>query len=655
MTPIAFDTETAPILPGLLAPPLACVSVSTGDLYGVKDAERAVRSLLLDDSILLVGANIAYDMAVLSVEYPNLLPLVFDKYEKNLVSDVQIRQMLLDIQAGEWRTKTDAEGVVSRTGYSLADLAKSRLGIEMDKTTWRMGYGKLRDVPLKEWPMGAAEYAIGDAKTTLQVWESQNVGCPCWGEKEEHVCNLAGEAFQVRAAFALHLMSCWGLRTDAAAVKTLKDDLASKALSFKDVLSKAGLVRPNGTKDSKAIQDRLLAAENRDFAIGAEMEMAAMAYAQSGKNPPEYGIALVQERVFFHTERTPKGKVKTDADSLKRSGDPVLETLAEAGGVQKLLTTYVPVLEHGTVVPIQSRYHVLARSGRTSCSSPNMQNLPKEPGVRECFFARPGFSYAFCDYSILELRCLAQVLLHVVGWSKMAEALQNGRELHLSLAAQIIGISYEEAVERKGDKDVKDARQLAKVGNFGFPGGMGPEKLVDFARASYGLRLTVEQCERLRSDWFSAFPEMREYFQWVSREIGSAGRNRMGSITQLGGRIRGGVGFTDGANTMFQGLGADVGKDACWEVARECYSVKESPLYGSRPVVFVHDELGLEVPEKKASEALARLETVMKDSMRKFLPDIPAEVSGLLSTVWSKEAERIEVDGKAIPWSPECS
>jgi DNA polymerase I-like protein with 3'-5' exonuclease and polymerase domains len=892
LIPVAIDTETFLIRMGLLAPPLVCVSVSGAsgtDIFDRVSAEKHVRALLEQDNTTIVGANIAYDCAVLSNEFPSLLLLIFEKYEKGLVSDVQIRQMLMDIEQGDWRTKTDAEGKVTRTGYSLADLAKTRLGFEMDKTTWRTGYAKLRDIPLSEWPQGAIDYAKGDAEITLRVWQDQQGGCPCW-EIDNHTCNLAGEADQVRAAFALHLMSCWGMRTDPETVKAFKDDLAAKDKAFKDVLTKHGIIRPNGTKDVAAVRARL-------------------------------------EASGFEVDRTPTGQVKIDADSLKRSGDPVLETLAEAGGVQKLLTTYVPVLERGTKHPIQARYHVLARSGRTSClapwtpirtakgtkklsdvvvgdsvwthrnrwkkvtafleqgekkvvsvtfstgkvltcttdhrlltsegwktvkeiaderfekmgigskepsrgfedvsqygsfhsrensndawynsskrdlgfrqtnagcgasgvegsslfrvqngrqeshvaengggspqlgrgmrerprildgaverkassrssscddggvglegasagmgrtpyrreseeqqrrqsspsdgkrtqryslltsegqpfctveevvskgsvevfdltveddhsfeacgvfvhncASPNLQNLPREPGVREAFCARPGFTLAFCDYSILELRCLAQVLLQVVGWSRMAEALQSGRELHLALAAQIIGIEYDEALSRKGDKDVKEARQLAKVGNFGFPGGMGPEKLVDFARAAYGLRLTVSQCSELRSNWFKAFPEMREYFTWVSKEIGRAGSNRLGSISQLSGRVRGGVGFCDAANTVFQGLAADGAKDACWGVAKKCYYTKTSPLYGSRPVVFVHDEIGAEVPEGQAHEALKELEDTMKATMQKFTPDIPQEVSGLLSRVWSKNAERIEKNGRVISW-----
>ena len=57
------------------------------------------------------------------------------------------------------------------------------------------------------------------------------------------------------------------------------------------------------------------------------------------------------------------------------------------------------------------------------------------------------------------------------------------------------------------DAKKKWFRQYAKVGNFGFPGGLGPKTLQKSARG-YGLDLTLEQCKLLRELWLEAFPEM---------------------------------------------------------------------------------------------------------------------------------------------------
>ena len=93
---------------------------------------------------------------------------------------------------------------VTRHQYSLAGQAKLRLGIEMDKDTWRLGYAELEDTPLEDWPEGAVKYAVDDAVITWDVWNSQENDLKDWTDLPN----------QVRAAWALHLTGVWGMRTD---------------------------------------------------------------------------------------------------------------------------------------------------------------------------------------------------------------------------------------------------------------------------------------------------------------------------------------------------------------------------------------------------------------------------------------------------------
>ena len=56
--------------------------------------------------------------------------------------------------------------------------------------------------------------------------------------------------------------------------------------------------------------------------------------------------------------------------------------------------------------------------------------------------------------------------------------------------AQQLGISYEDALARKHDKDVKHHRQISKVANFGLPGGLGVRGLIGYAHG-YGIKLDI--------------------------------------------------------------------------------------------------------------------------------------------------------------------
>lgn len=82
------------------------------------------------------------------------------------------------------------------------------------------------------------------------------------------------------------------------------------------------------------------------------------------------------------------------------------------------------------------------------------------------------------DYEAGELVTDAQSCLWITGQSDLALALNAGRKVHNALGATMIGLSYDEFQKHVKDLNCKNARQAAKPGNFGFPGGMGPAKLV---------------------------------------------------------------------------------------------------------------------------------------------------------------------------------
>ena len=134
--------------------------------------------------------------------------------------------------------------------------------------------------------------------------------------------------------------------------------------------------------------------------------------------------------------------------------------------------------------------------------------------------------------------------------------------------------------------------------NFGMPGGLGAEKLVLFARKSYGVLLTEERARELKAQWLERWPEMKRFFQHVSDLMDE--NTGEGQVNQLfSNRIRSGCHYTAAANSFFQGLGADAAKRAHYLVIRACYAEPSSVLYGSRAVNFVHDESILEVDDNE--------------------------------------------------------
>lgn len=639
----SFDTETFLIQPGLLAPRLVCVQIATAEtvaLFGAAAGLTQAHLLLRDPQVILAGANIAYDFGVLCAADESLIPLVFEAYRAGRIRDVQIRQQLLDLAAGSFREHFNQTQTRERpVGYSLADLSLRWLGRVVDKgdDTWRLRYSELVDVPIEQWPEAARMYALTDARVTFDVLKAQNDSLEAAIEE-----SIVDECDQVHSAWVLHLMSVWGIRTNPERIQALETRLRRKVDRVLNVLTHRGLYRWKGTKK-----------QPRRDGISKDTKQVE---------------SRVEEMLGQSTPRTPTLRACTDEETLLlaagegltreepevRKWAKELRALARVAGDQKLLSAFIPKLWDGTQVPINARFRVLVSSGRTSCAGPNLQQLPKKPGVRECFYPRPGFVFVSCDYDVFELRTLAQCLLWMCGKSAMAEQLQAGRELHLAFAAQLLRRDYDEVLaawkeSKKKDPEIKEARNLAKVANFGLPGGLGAERFVDFAKSS-GVILTQSEAQRLKDRWLETFPEMRKYFRIVGDLVG----DDVGELKQfVSNRVRGGVGYTDGCNSFFQGLAADAAKAACRQAAYEAYVDRKSPFFGSRPVAFIHDEIIPEVPRTRAHEAATRLGEIMCEAARPYLPDIPVTASPTLMAVWSKEAEELrDSDGRLLVWTP---
>lgn len=618
MTPcdvVAVDTETCLIAPGLQAPPLVCVAFSTGHLVHWTQAEDVLVALLESD-LIIVGHNVAFDMAVIGAQFPRLLPLIFAAYEADRVEDTQIRQKLLDIAGGVYRGYTRTDGQTVKINYHLDDLAQRHLGLTLDKDTWRLRYGELRDTPVEQWPEGARAYALTDARVTLDVWRAQEPNRQ-WLEDQHR---------QVRAAFWLRLMQCWGLRTDPAAVREFERRAYMDYRRLAQELEAAGLKRPDRVLKSGKNKGKVV-----EGARDTKAAAARMTAAFKGAPP-----------------RTDCGGVALDDASCRASGDPLLVAYAEFSSIKKVLSTDVPLLKSGTVTPIHARFEELLETGRTS-SSPNVQNLPRRPGVRECFVPRPGFVYAAADYTGLELRTFAQACMALLGHSRLAEVLNAGGDPHLEIAAAILGCSYEEAEARykAGDDDADNARQTGKVANFGFPGGLGPASFVHFAALQYGVKLTEEQARGLKELWKSRWPEAAQYLQLVGQLVDV----EFPQVEQLySRRFRGGVSYTEACNTFFQGLGADAAKAAGWLIARACYVDQSSILYGSRLVNFIHDEFILEVPEDIGHECAHELARLMVEGAAPWLPDVRPMAEPVLMRRWSKKAKQVWKEGRLVPW-----
>jgi hypothetical protein len=629
MQVVAWDLETHLIKPGCPAPKMVCLSYAYRKPSGEIEKGLLTRESGLDwfaiqvtnPHVRLVAHHAFFDLGVIAAERPKLLPAIFQAIDEGRITCTKIRQMMIDNAKGLLKFIEDENGDYKAQDFSLAALVKRHLNIFLSKgaDTWRLRYNELEDVPLNEWPEAASSYAINDSVHDMEVYE-------CQESPGSTVEVDPREIGQVQAAWALYLTGMWGIRTDRIAVEKLRIELTAEVGKLKAQLVPSGFVRTDGSRDTKAIK---LAVETR--------------YAELGKPVP----------------LTETGLTCCDRDSLAGTKDPTLALVSEYVHLGKLLTTYVPLLLRGTEVPINASFNPILETYRTSCAKPNLQNPPRKGKVRDCFIPRPGFVFINCDFDTLEMRTLAQVCLVLLGYSAMAQALREGQDLHLALAAELLEITYEEAFKRyeAGDPEVEEARQFAKIPNFGCPGGLSPETLVDYARTAYGKVITLEFAKKLHRMFQTRWHEMPAYFKMMKSFAGAD--VCMQYVFPISGLVRGQVMYTALCNGNFQHLAAMGAKAALYAVIKECYlGVKPdgtpSPLAGCRVVNFLHDEIMLEALDDrlKASQASDRLREVMIEQMSLWVKDVPIKASSTMTRRWFKGAKAVKVNGLLVPSRP---
>jgi hypothetical protein len=649
---LSFDTETCLIESAKLAPELSCLTWSDGESCGIAhwtDSYAQARNLLEQE---VTTANGSYDLAVLWAAFPDLKDLIWDGLVKGRYHDVLSRQKLLDVGQGVYRRvfrRLPGADKPTLLRYSLSDLHARYYGQPMEKDEWRLRYGELRPLPLEQWPQGAIKYAQYDAVATARIHDLQNAAAV----EQGHTHNLWDEAPQVRAAFALHLASCWGFRTDLKQVEKVIGQIDNEQPGLARKLLSVGLVRESKGEYTRSEK---LAKSLMYSAVGDAGELT------------DTGYKKVKAGELTKDEALRAGYIQVTEEWCEVSNKPELIAYYQFRQNQLLRAKLAHIqIAAFYSIPIQTSFEVLMETGRTSSSenklirnSMALQNPPRKGGMRECFVARPGCTLIACDYGQAELVALAQITYAAFGYSRMRDLINEKRDLHVDFGKEIlaqrrgVAISYEEAwrLHKAKDPVMKEMRQMAKVGSFGLPGGLGWASLQSYARKAWGVILTGEESKQLKMYWLRHFPEMRDYFKWMS-ELIEAGNGRADIQQYMSGRWRGKCYYTQASNTMFQGLTADAAKSAFFEISRLCYSVRSSNLYGCRPLLFLHDEIITEAPKEQAAEAAVEKERVMIEIYRRYTPDVQIGADAHLMDRWSKDAEAIHDErGKLVPWSP---
>ena len=290
--------------------------------------------------------------------------------------------------------------------------------------------------------------------------------------------------------------------------------------------------------------------------------------------------------------KTATGQLSTDADTLAGLTLPALEPLKRYKVAVKGLSTYGEgYAKH--LSPITGRIHASfslggTATGRLSCSSPNIQNPPRDPAFRALFAPAPGRCLVVADYGQIELRVAALVS----GDPAMLAVYEQGEDLHRKTAAAFLG--------KEPGAVSKAERQIAKGINFGMLFGSGSKGLQAFCKSSYGVDLSLTQADKARAAFFASYPGLSAW-QGQTRKAAELAKQ----VRTPGGRVRAldkNIG-TECLNTPVQGGAAE-----CLLAALAALDVDS---LGGRLVNIVHDELVVECEPERAGAVAAAVESAM--------------------------------------------
>lgn len=365
---------------------------------------------------------------------------------------------------------------------------------------------------------------------------------------------------------------------------------------------------------------------------------------------------------------------------------------------------------------VHPKYTVTVRTGRTSCSGPNIQQMPRTGGFREMIVPAKNHFFLIVDYAAIELRTLATVCERRFGQSRLADVIREGTDPHAFTAAMFEGISPEKFNEHP---DREMLRQRAKALNFGIPGGLGAKALVEYAAATYGVQLSVDEATAFRDRLIEeVYPELKQYLQ--SNSVAALAANLQTSPTRVQHHFDT-EGTVGAIRRVIAGLGragdsGEYGAAFVERIWRSLQELNENPrlresfakreiseqladdlfkgpvvtatgrvrgkvgysqskntpfqglaadgaklalwrlfLAGFRTVAFIHDEMLIELPADADHTALARqIDQIMCDAMAELTGNVPIACEYALAERWSKKAKKVvDSDGRLQLWQPQ--
>ena len=344
-------------------------------------------------------------------------------------------------------------------------------------------------------------------------------------------------------------------------------------------------------------------------------------YAGKGFNPDSYHDVrklLFKTLGLVSTESTKEGSESTKFEVLEamKHQHPAVGLVCDWRKVSKLDGTYaIGMLRH---VRDDGRIHPDlkldgARSGRLSCTDPNLQTIPRDSDsatgkmARDLFVVPRGYLMASVDYSQIELRVAAMLS----GDPVMRELFCSGEDFHWATAKSISKATWGLELDVNNEAH-KKYRTRAKSINFGLLYGQGDAALAVI------LGCSKRDAAKIRTNVLGQFSVLD---RWIKGQLAEAKRTGYCWTYWAGKRARRRalwkVADPDGYesskaergswNTPIQGTASEYLVRSMTEVVS--WILDEG--IPAKVVLPVHDSLLLEIQEDAVDEVLSEVCRIM--------------------------------------------
>ena len=342
-----------------------------------KEALKQLNNILSNSSLIKIGHNIKYDIAVLK------------RYKIDVVSFEDTMLMSYINDAGNHR-------------HGMDELAKVHFNRDTIKFKDVVGTGKSQItfdyVEIEK----AIEYAAEDAEITFKLYLLLK-------KKLSEEKNISAYNYLEKPLVASILeMEINGIKINTEYLQSLSSEFEKKINSLEKTIFKLCGV---------------------EFNIGSPKQLGDVLFNKLNLTPPKKtktgefstGIEVLEDLAF--------------------EGNKVAEDLITWRQLSKLKNTYTEALQthiNKTTQRIHTSYAMAStNTGRLSSSDPNLQNIPIRSTegrlIRKAFIAEKGYKILSADYSQVELRVLA----HIAKIEPLIAAFKNGEDIHALTASEI--------------------------------------------------------------------------------------------------------------------------------------------------------------------------------------------------------------------------